>query len=203
MKLKLRSAEVTISYLFICLTALCIILGAFQNYLYCLLAVILHETGHLILICLLGGPPDKIKISLFEITVSDSRRQQRSVFQNFLIIFFGPFANFICFIFLYLLYLIFSSEIFLSLAFANISVCLFNLLPVLSLDGGQMLYLLLSRRFSDAASEKAVNIITFIFIFPLAALGFLLLFNSRYNFSLLLICIYLILSLIMKNNRYY
>ena len=77
------------------------------------------------------------------------------------------------------------------------------MLPVMSLDGGQLLYLILSRRLSENSAEKVVNIITFIFIFPLAALGFLLLFKSKYNFSLLFVCVYLIFSLIFKKNRYF
>lgn len=83
------------------------------------------------------------------------------------------------------------------------SVGLFNLIPVMSLDGGQLLYLLLSRRFDEALAERLVNIVTFLFIFPLAAVGFLLLLKSKYNFSLLFVCIYLVLSLVLKNNRYY
>lgn len=202
MRFKLFSTQVTISYLFICLTALCIIMNIFKGFLLCLFAVIVHELGHLIPMCKFGHSPNKIKILLFEISISDSSRQQRTFKQNLIIIFLGPLVNFICFILLYLLYL-FCDKIFLPPALANISVCLFNLMPVLSLDGGQLLYLLLSRKFSDRTSEKVVDIITFIFLFPLAALGFLLLFNSEYNFSLLFICVYLALSLVCRNNRYY
>ena len=202
MKFKLFSTQIIISYLFICLTALCIIMNIFKGFLLCLFAVAVHEAGHLIPMCKFGHCPNEIKILPFEISISDNSRQQRTFKQNLIIIIFGPLANFVCFIILYLLYL-FCDEIFLLPALANISVCLFNLMPVLSLDGGQMLYLLLSRRFSYKTSEKIVDIITFIFLFPLAALGFLILFNSKYNFSLLLICVYLVLSLVCRNNRYY
>ena len=37
-------------------------------------------------------PPEKIKISAFEISISDKQRQSRSKKQNLLIIFFGPFV---------------------------------------------------------------------------------------------------------------
>ncbi|MCI2112819.1 MAG: site-2 protease family protein [Ruminococcus sp.] len=80
---------------------------------------------------------------------------------------------------------------------------LFNILPVMSLDGGQLLYLILSRFFSDTVSQRIVNVITFIIIFPLATFGFILLFNSKYNFSLLIVCIYLVFSLICRNNKYF
>ena len=88
-------------------------------------------------------------------------------------------------------------------AAANLSVGLFNCLPVMSLDGGQLLYLLLCRRFSQEFSEKAVDVCTFVCIFPLAALGFLVLLRSENNFSLLFVSIYLVFSLLFKGNRYY
>ncbi|MCH5298083.1 MAG: site-2 protease family protein [Ruminococcus sp.] len=84
----------------------------------------------------------------------------------------------------------------------NLFLGIFNMLPVLSLDGGQILHLLLSRKIEDIKAQKAVNILTFIFIFPLAVLGFILLFKTKYNFSLLAVCLYLILSLIFKRDNF-
>ena len=118
------------------------------------------------------------------------------------IIFFGPAANFICFLPAFLLYLIGTDRI-LPFAAANLSVGLFNLLPVMSLDGGQLLYLCLCRRMAPDRAEKVVYRATFIMIFPLAAIGFFILFHSQYNFSLLCVCAYLIFSLITRQERYY
>lgn len=202
MKFKIGKTDVSISFLMICLASLCIIMGVFQNFLLCAFAILIHETGHIITMHLFGYSPSKIVISLYEIQIADNSRQKRTNKQNFLIIFFGPFTNFVCFIICYLLYL-FCNAIFLPFAVANLSICVFNLLPVMSLDGGQMLYILLLKKHSETFAEKAVNVITFIFLFPLAAVGFLLLFNSEYNFSLLFVCIYILLSLVCKNNRYY
>lgn len=201
MKLKIHNTEIIISYTLICLASLCIIVGAFEGFVYCLIAVVIHETGHLIPMSIFGDLPDRIKISLFEISISDDKRQSRTALRNFLIIFSGPFANFICFIIFYLLYLFYDSS-FAAFAAVNLFTGLFNMLPVLSLDGGQLLYLLLCRRFSCTSAQRTVNIITFIFIFPLAALGFLLLFSSHYNFSLLAICVYLVLSLVLKRDTF-
>lgn len=202
MKFKIFSIPVTISYTYICIIAVCIITNQFTSFLYCILAVIIHETGHLLPMKHFRCLPDKIKISLFEISISGSLRQQKSLKENFIIIFFGPFVNFICFILLYLLYLI-CSDIFQPPAYANLCVGLFNILPVMSLDGGQLLYLALRCRLSDKSAERCVNVITFIVLFPLAALGFLVLFNSKYNFSLLFVCIYIIFSLVFRNNKFY
>lgn len=201
MKLKIHNTSLQISYALICLCAVCLVTNTFTGFVICLLSVLFHEAGHLLPIAIFGGFPRKIKISMFEIAISDDNRNSRSLFQNIIIIFFGPFANFICFIIFYLLYL-FCNDIFLSFATVNLFLGLFNMLPVLSLDGGQLLYLLLSRKLDDSKAQKTVNILTFIFIFPVAAMGFILLFRTKYNFSLLAVCFYLIMSLVMKRGNF-
>ena len=202
MRFRLFRTEITVSFPLLCLLAAGIISGVLQGFWWCAAAIIIHESGHLLAMIRYGYFPERIKITLFQITVSDPLRPQRRGRENFWIIFFGPFANFICVIPLYLLYLKGFDGI-LPFAAANLSVGLFNLLPVLSLDGGQLLYLLLSRRLSQQRAENAVNITTFVLIFPLAALGFLLLLRSKRNISLLLVSVYLVFSLLCRDNRYY
>ena len=202
MYLSFFKIKLEISYLLLSFLAIIVIAEVFNNFLWCISAVVIHELGHIIPMCMFGYRPEKIKFSLFEISITDNTRQKRSFWQNFFIILFGPFVNFICFISFYLLYL-YGKDFYLPIAIANLSVGLFNILPVLSLDGGQLLYLILCRKITERNAERVVDILTFIFIFPLFALGFLLLFNSKYNFSLLFVCVYLIFSLVLKNNRYY
>ena len=202
MKFNLFKIRFEVSYFLLCLLYIAVVANEFLNFIWCLTAVLIHEAGHIITMILLGYNPQKIKISLFEISITDRFRYKISFWQNFFIILFGPFANFICFILYYLLYL-YSNDIFLPIAIANLSVGLFNSLPVLSLDGGQLLYIVLCRKLKESVSEKIVDVLTFLFIFPLFALGFLLLFKSKYNFSLLFVSVYLIFSLVLRNNRYY
>lgn len=53
----------------------------------CSFAVVIHESGHLLMMLIFGSKPKKISISLFEIAINDESRQQRSDLQNFLIVF--------------------------------------------------------------------------------------------------------------------
>lgn len=201
MKFKLAGTRFEVSYTLLCLGAICVILGIFESFLWCAAAIAVHELGHLSVMICYGYFPERIKIALFSIDIIDSERQRRRVRENLLIIIFGPFANFICFLPSYLLYLK-GIDCVLPFAAANASVGLFNLLPVMSLDGGQLAYLLMSGRLGQDRAEKAVDALTFAFIFPLAALGFWLMLKSK-NVSLLFVSVYLVFSLIFKGNRYY
>ena len=136
------------------------------------MAVIIHECGHLFAMLICKSPPDKIKISLFEIKITNSSRQLNTTRQNIFIIFFGPLVNFICFILFYLLYLC-NSEFLLPIAMANLCTGLFNMLPVMSLDGGQLMYVILCRKFSEKSAERIINITAVIILFPLTVLGFM------------------------------
>lgn len=202
MKFRLLNIDFTVSYSLICIGAICVILNIFLGFVCCVTAVIIHECGHLFAMLVCKTPPDEIKISLFEIKIINSSRQLNTTRQNIFIIFFGPFANFICFILFYLLYLC-NNEIYLPITMANLCTGFFNMLPVMSLDGGQLLYVILCRKFSEKSAERAVNISALIILFPLTVLGFVVLLNSKYNFSLLFVCAYLIASLLCRNNRYY
>ena len=201
MKFKIARTRFEVSYALLCLVAVCIILGVFKSFVWCATAVAVHECGHLAAMVYCGYFPKRIKIALFSIDIIDGERQSRSVRKNLLIIFFGPFFNFICFLVCFLLYLR-GISVVLPFAAANASVGLFNLLPVMSLDGGQLVYLLLLRRLDQEKAEKAVDALTFAFIFPLAAMGFWLMLKSK-NVSLLFVSVYLVFSLLFKGNRYY
>ncbi len=202
MKLRLFSTQLWVSYPLICVVAIVILLGGAGRFLPCAAAVVIHESGHLTAMKLLGYFPERIKISPVEITITDSSRHDRTPKQNLLIIFFGPFFNFICFLPIYLLYLMGIGRA-LPYAAAQLSVGLFNLLPVMSLDGGQMIFIFLCAFFPSGTSETAVNVLTIVALVPLAFMGFMILFESKYNFSLLLVCVYLMVSLLFRGNKYY
>lgn len=199
MKLRLRHTEAELSYTLVCMAAVSILLGVWRDMLWCTAAIAVHEGGHLAAMAALGCFPAKIKISPFAIDIVDNTRAQRSLRQNAVILFFGPFANFICVLPCYLVYLGKNPAV-LPLLAANASVGLFNLLPALSLDGGMLLYLLLSRRLSHSAAVRVVNVCTVICLVPLTALGVLLVMQSR-NPSLLFVSAYLGLTLALKRGR--
>ena len=200
MSFKLRGTAVTLSYTLLCLAAVCAVLGIFQGFLWCVFAVLLHECGHLAAMRHYGYFPERIKISLFEIAITDGLRHSRSVRENAWIIFFGPFANYVCFFSGFLLYLC-GIELLLPFAAANLSVGLLNSLPALTLDGGQLLYLFLCRHHSARTAARAVDIATMICVLPLAVLGFLILLRTKNNFSLLFICGYLVMSLLCRKEN--
>ena len=154
------------------------------------LAAILHESGHILLMNIFGIPPRKIKMNPFGIDIVEGDRA-------------GPTANLLSFFALLAWFSVWPQRYLFFLSAANLGLFLFNILPIEPLDGGQALYSFLCLRFPEAQAAHITEVVSFFALFPLAAAGFLALFRSGYNFTLLLAAGYLAALLLLKKGRYF
>lgn len=185
---------IELSYPSIALIALMIIMNISTGYILCFLSVLLHECGHLLAMKLCRLSPSGIKITLFNIEIIENNRHSANYLSDIIVTFAGPLAN----LAVYLITLPLSKMF----AYINLFIGIFNLLPATSLDGGQLLYLFLLKRFSSENSAKTVDVVTIIVSVPLFFIGILILLNSRYNYSLLFLSMYLILSIFIRKDKY-
>ena len=84
-------------------------------------------------------------------------------------------------------------------ALPHLALGVFNLLPIMSLDGGHLLEIMMDKRFSPRTIAVTLRVTTLVFLLPLMTAGLYVLLNSGYNYSLLIISIYLIVLLFLKN----
>ncbi len=201
MRFKLSDIAISISYPSIALICLCIFtMNNMYLLLFSLVASIIHEAGHIVYICKYKGKPESINIKLGEIAINCNNKSV-TYFQEILIVAAGVIANLTsCFLFM-LLYSLFNSEICFDFAVCNLVIGVFNLLPVKTFDGGQLLELILIQRFSLATTEKLINVLTVITVIPVTTAGFSLLLSSEHNYSILFIAIYLIFLILSKEMR--
>ncbi len=194
MRLKINSFYIYISFPSIALISIMILSNFMTSYFLCLIAIIIHETGHLLFMVLLKCYPAGIEIKSFNIKIIKKFRYKEKYYKDILITLAGPVFNILSFS----VFLNFNSK----LSYINLFVGLFNLLPAASLDGGQLIYLFLRKRFSAEISTKITDIITIITAFPVCLSGIMILFSSKYNFSLLFIGLYLFLSVFIREEKY-
>ena len=167
----------------------------------CFASVIAHETGHLLAMKYFGSYPQKIKLTLCDIAIIDRKKITRSNKAELVITLAGVTVNFILVTISYFLMNI-SENSYIQMIFdTNFTLGLFNSLPIDSLDGGQALIILLSMKFSPFTSMKILDIISFVILIPVAVMGFLVLLQSKYNFTLLLTALYLIAIILLKNRK--
>ena len=109
------------------------------------------------------------------------------------IILAGPIFNFVVVIFCYLMFW-FEPQTYAFLndiLTANLSILLFNILPIFPLDFGRVLLAYFSKKYSRSDAIKIVKKLSLVFIIILFAI-FLISFFFEYNFSLGFVCVNLV-----------
>jgi stage IV sporulation protein FB len=194
-----KNCHITISFYFVAMLTILLLEDQSGTAFIGILAATLHETGHLVTMRAFGVKPSQIRFNPFGIDIIKSCCADHSYQHDALISLAGPGANAVA----ALLMCTFQNPATTCFILVNLIIALFNLLPIEPLDGGQALYSILCIKFSADQSAKIVAVISFLVVTPLAVFGFLILFHSPGNFSLLLACGYLIVLLVLKNGRYY
>lgn len=188
MSVRLGKTKLFVGYEVVAAISAVLILDRSDRIICCILSALLHELGHLAVMRFFHIPVRRVSVRIFDILIeADSPTDFRA---DVCITLGGVTANFLC--------ALLFAPLNRNLLLANLALGCFNLLPVMSLDGGRLLYLLLSRRFLPKTCTIILKITTFILLIPLMTAGILMLLRSGYNYSLLAISLYLLAVLIMK-----
>lgn len=190
--LQVRSCEIRLSFsCFALLAFFCLFAGNAGSAFFCL-AVLLHEMAHIAVLCILHVPPQRITLSALGCQLVPYASHPLSCSQSALVSVAAPLCN----LAVGLIALPFLRQAHPFVA-ANLSLGFFHALPVEPLDGGLCLHSLLSLWFSPRAARTITVICSLAVLLPLSILGFLVLLQSHYNFSLLAMSLYLMLYLLL------
>ncbi|MBR6407655.1 MAG: site-2 protease family protein, partial [Clostridia bacterium] len=80
----------------------------------------------------------------------------------------------------------------------NFALFLINALPVMTLDGGSILFCVASDRFGPVFAERICKAVSFAVIIPIIAAGAIIFETTGKNFSLLAVGLFLLFSLFPK-----
>jgi len=154
----------------------------------CLLAAVLHELGHLLMLLCFRVRVRGIALRLFEVCIEADRPD--TLAGDVWVTLGGPLMN--------LLLAAAFLPIDRTFCCANLALGAFNLLPVMTLDGGRLLRLMLCRRLRERTAERVMKTVTFLIALPLMTAGIFVLLRSGYNYSLLIVSLYLMAVLFLK-----
>lgn len=165
---------------------------------------LIHESGHLLVMKALGVPAVCVRCGLFGLEILEEKAMPEKILGPICSFRWqGPLANGAAFLLLLPVSYGIASPFVVKFLSANGIMAIFHLLPVEPLDGGQALYAGFCRWMPPARAEKICRAVSFLTLLPLGILGFSVLLYSRYNFSLLLVSLYLLLLMLLKKGRYY
>lgn len=195
LKVRIRGIEFRLSLLFPAVLVILFTIDRSGIIQWCVTASILHEAGHFIALFAFGNKPAQVMIGIFGVCVLQNPDVLMSYHSSRIVALSGPAVNLLIFSILY-------SMGGLSMpAAVHLAIGMFNLIPIEPLDGGQYLYYSLIPHMDEEKADKVSMAVSVAVLVPLATIGFYLLIQSRYNFTLFAVCIYLGLLLMFKRKR--
>lgn len=159
------------------------------------LSVLLHECAHLGVMFLFRQIPDCVSVSAFGMKIQLPTGQKLQYKHNIFISLAGPASNLL----IGILAVLFAQN---TLAVINFTLGCLHMLPIEPLDGGLALRSFLTQKLQPDKARKITVVTSLLLILPMATLGFLILFYTKYNFSLLALSLYLMLYLVLKQDMF-
>lgn len=165
-----------------------------------MLFAFVHELGHIIAGILIGLKPKTLKIMPFGLSVifennelkeKDYKKIEK---KKIIVALAGPFIN----LMIMFIAILFNQEI---VAYSNLLITLFNLIPIYPLDGGRILKSTLRLRKDRRRADALINKISNILVIIMTALSSILIVYMK-NFAVIFIIIYLWYIVIIENKRY-
>ncbi len=189
MEFRLAGARIRVSFFFLLMLALFLLQDQFQLAPILIFSMLFHELGHLLLLCLWGKRITGLTLTPFGIGITTPTTTRLSYGKEISIVLAGSLVNL-------LLAGIFYCLPNGALASAiNLVMGLFNLLPILPLDGGQALNYWMERR--GAVSWWPAYLVTGLALALLYGLSFALALRGR-GYGMVCASLFLTIQLIWR-----
>ncbi len=197
-RFKLLGYPISISYYFSAMLEFLLLIDESGAAFAGLMAAGCHELGHILMMWCLRCPKCSIRFTAYGIKIIQRNFGGYGYWRDFFIAVAGAAVNFLFFGLLTMLDICFPCWTLKNMAMSQLAIGAFNILPIYPLDGGQAVYSLLCSRCSLKTAGICSNICSFFFLTPLACYAFYILFQSKYNFSMLVMVGYLLCLLFLK-----
>lgn len=194
---RIFGTRIEITVLFTAVVAFMLILDRTGMMTGVLAATLLHEIGHLFVMYRLKCSPKSVTLKLGSINIEKSNVPLSSM-KEVKIAFAGPFVNLLCAVAAYILYLFTGHLEWAVFSSVQIVVAVFNLIPVLGLDGGTILFTILSSKLTIDKALRIMQSVSVIITMLIIAAGLYIFIYMGANPSLLFVATYLIAMQCMK-----
>lgn len=196
MRIKIKDTEIKITVLFMGLLLLLLLFDKSGYILPCVFAATIHEIGHLIPMLILHSAPKEI--NLIPGSVQIVRKIEAKPKNEIMISLSGPILSLLSFLICYVIFIFSKNEVFLTFAVVNLLYGVFNLLPLKKLDGGEILRLILETKLQSNRVNIIMNILSLVLSVLTLFAAVTLCFKGNCNFSLFILGIYFLLSVLVK-----
>lgn len=198
MKISFCKINIFISYPLVALLCMSVIASKNTITVIAVLSAVLHETGHLAVMRRFSDDEIDVRAGVFELAICDYSREVSGYRRDIAVTCAGPVVNIVLWAVFFILYKYTMWDTAHNIAMVNISLGIFNLLPIETTDGGQLLKIILAKTLSVTAADRVMLVVSIVFIIPVAVAGFYILLNSAYNYTMLAAVIYFVTALVVR-----
>ncbi len=164
-----------------------------------LAACVLHESGHLLCMLILGEKPQEVKLSYYGVSIK-KRGDMQEPGDEILVALGGPAVNFVTAALLFF-FAHGSRGIVMNAVMINLCIGGFNMLPCLPLDAGRALCFAFSLRWGELRAVKIMRTVSFAALVPVFCAGLFVFFECEHNFTLLAAAVYILIVLISTGEK--
>jgi len=158
-----------------------------------IISLVVHELAHVLAVNYLGGKVEKVGIFPLGFAARFRKLESLRAWERYIIYGAGALANAILAAWTFSVSRLsyFGIAWLEELAFYNLVLCIFNLIPILPLDGGRILHQFLSNRIGILRASRIMVRFGLWFSILLIILGFLQVILYSYNITLLCAALYI------------
>ncbi len=179
----MRPKKLRIGFSVVAMLGATLLGGRLTEFFAAMTAAALHEFGHVASARLLGIRLSGLSLDLLGARL-DTGRKLISYGDELRLAAAGPFVNLVCFIAAYPLTLTAPTPFVSTFVAASAGLCVLNLLPVESFDGGRILTCTLALMTDPDRARRAVRVLSFFCIFALWSASVYLLLRTGSSLSL-------------------
>lgn len=150
--------------------------------------IFLHELAHILVGFALGFKVSSISMNIFGFSAQLYAYKSKKSFIRIITYLAGPIFNLICAIVFYFSEL--ENEFALKLIYTNLLLFVFNLFPILPLDGGKILKEVLKNFIGNKNASVVMSAVTKVFLIMISAIYSVAILKIK-NFAILFLIIYL------------
>lgn len=162
-------------------------------------SVFFHEIAHLIAAITLGLKPSRIIFYPFGVNLKLKNKIIGSLADEIILYISGPLSS----AFLAVFFLFFKKNAYFRLFYYNnLALSLFNILPILPMDGGVIFKRILTDRVGYRKSNIILKVLSSVLIIFLLVIHVLLLIKNRFNLSLLIVILFLTGNIFTNKEKY-
>lgn len=176
-----------------------LLLNNIDTYIIFFIFILIHELAHLSVGIMIGGNPRKLNLNPMGVSLEFYSYGKNKLLYRILFYLAGPFMNFI--IALAFMYMEGLKGEYEKIIYTNLAIGVFNLIPVLPLDGGKILKEILRVILGIGPSNKFMLIFSKCFLFLVTFLYSIVIVKLK-NVYLLALIIYLWYLYYIEEKKY-